>query len=347
MTDEDALKKNISIAIQNIQDNIVPGAKGLERTEVRNHIVFWELGILLKEFVDLKSISSELAHDELDKNFRRIEKKIRRDGNRKGKNPLQSWDYKNQMVKPPRMQEPDITWVLVCWDFVKEYQDLERWNLVADLAGARFKDGFVRKRAEELLTYFSKDDPPKNAKRLQDKFVEEMLKFKKNPTRKEFGSEKTSEGLIPRIFGKAKFDINLARKNFFGIQSDVHRILDEETGTPDSRKEFAKSIGTDQINSLRRLLRLISITDKQKFENRLKQLENKIPKTIKTKHSEAKELYGILYSLIKELDYRKKFLNKVTRHDLVMLNTKLSAVASPEGFEEYQENLKSRQALFS
>ena len=70
------LKQKIAIAIQKIQDNIIPGAKGLDRTEVREHIVFWELGVLLKEFVDLESISSDDLHDELDNNFRKIEKKI-------------------------------------------------------------------------------------------------------------------------------------------------------------------------------------------------------------------------------------------------------------------------------
>jgi len=347
MTDVDIPKEKISIALQKIQDNVVPGAKGLDRTEVRKHIVFWELGVLLKEFVDLKSIPTDTIHDELDKNFRRIEKKIRSDGKRKGKNSLPSWMYKNQSVKPPRIQEPDITWVLICWDFVKAYQDLERWNLVANLSGAMFKEGFVRKRAEDLIPYFTKEDATKNTKQKQDKFIKEMSKFKKNPSRKQFGSDSSSKGLIPKIFGKAKININLARKNFFSIQSEVQRIIDEETGTPEFRKEFAHSIGINQIVPLRRLLRLISITDKQKFEKRLNQLVGKLPRTIKTKHLVAKELFGILYSLIKDFDYRKKFLNNVTRHDLVMLNTKLSAVTSPEGFREYQENQKSREALFN
>ena len=89
MTNED-LKEKITIALQKIQDNVVHGVKGLDRNEVRKHIVFWELGILLKEFVVSNSISLDIVHDELDKNFRRIEKKIRSDGNRKGMSPLSS-----------------------------------------------------------------------------------------------------------------------------------------------------------------------------------------------------------------------------------------------------------------
>jgi len=342
-----ALKEKITIALQKIQDNVVPAAKGLGRTETREHIAFWELGILIKEFVDSNSISSENIHDELEKNFRKIEKKIRSDGKRKGKKPLASWEYKNQSVKPPRMQEPAITWVLVCWDFVNEYQDLERWNLVANLSGAKFKDGFVRKRAEDLLPYFSKAKPPPNAKQLQDKFIKEISKFQKNPTRTQFGSDGSPDGLIPMIFGKTKININLAREFFCRIQSDVQRVIEEETGTEESRNEFSKSIGIDQIKLLRRLLRLISITDEQKFKKRLDQLD-KFPRTIKTKHTETKQLYEILHSLIKDLNSRKKFLMRgATRHDLVLLNTKLSAVSSQEGFLEYQENQEAREALFN
>ena len=341
------LKKKITNALQKIQDNVVLGTKGLDRTEVREHIVFWELGILLKEFVDIESFPPEKIHDELEINFRKIEKKIRSEGIRKGKNPLPSWEYKNQTVKPPRIQEPSITWVLVSWDFVTEYQDLERWNLVANLSGAMYEEGFVRKRAEDLLPYFSKTTSIPNAKELQDKFIKEISKFKKNPTRKEFGSDGGSEGLIPLIFGKSKININLAREHFLRIQSDVNRLLDEETGNEESRNEFAKSIGIDQIDSLRRLLRLISITDEQKFQKRLEQLGKQISKTLKTKHAESKELYGILYSLINDDNSRNKFLHRVSRHDLTILNTKLSGVSTPQGFLEYQENQKSREELFS
>jgi len=77
------------------------------------------------------------------------------------------------------MQETSRTWVLICWDFIYHYQDLERWNLVANLSGAKFKDGFVRKRAEDLLPYFSKTDPPNNAKQKQEKFIKSISSFKK------------------------------------------------------------------------------------------------------------------------------------------------------------------------
>ena len=42
------------------------------------------------------------------------------------------------------MQEPSVTWVLVSYDFVNEYQDLERWNLVANLSGANFEDSKIK-----------------------------------------------------------------------------------------------------------------------------------------------------------------------------------------------------------
>ena len=341
------LKKKIENALQEIQDNVVEGAKGLDRTEVKKHIVFWKLGELLREFVELELIKKDNIREELEKNFRKIEKKIRSDGIRKEKTPLPSWEYKNQTVKPPKIQEPSMTWVLISWDFINEYQDLERWNLVADLSGAMFKEGFVRKRAEDLIQYFSKSNPPDNAKELQDKFIQEMSKFDKNPSRKQLGLDGGTEGLIPQLFGKSKINITLARKHFFRIQSDVSTLLDEETENNDSRKIFAKSIGEEPINSLRRLLRLISITDEDKFQKRLKQIEKQISRTIKTKHSESKELYEILYALKNDDSSRKKFLLRVSRHDLSILNTKLFAVATSDGFLEYQANQKSRDELFS
>lgn len=340
------LKKKISTAIQKIQDNIIPGAKGLDRTEVRKHIVFWELGILLKEYVESEFIPCEKSHDELDIIFREIEKKIRNTGTRKGKDPLPSWKYKNQTVKPPRMQETSITWVMICYDFVEEYQDLERWNLVANLSGAQYKDGFVRKRAEELITFFSKKNPIQNAQRLHNQFIKEMSKFEKNPSRKEFGTGGGFQGLIPQIFGKYKIDINLAKKHVFRIKLNVNDLLENTIENKVKRKILAKNIGLNDIKYLRRLLRLISITDEQKFQKRLKQLEKEIPRNIKTKHNESKELYVILYSLIHDDKSRKLFLQRVTRHDLTSLNTKLSAVATVEGFEEYQENQKSKKELF-
>ncbi|MGY5149578.1 MAG: hypothetical protein ACW9W3_05905 [Candidatus Nitrosopumilus sp. bin_68KS] len=343
---EDLIKK-ITASIQKIQDNVIPGAKGLDRTEVREHIVFWELGVLLKEYVDLESIPADNIHDELDNRFRKIEKKIRSDGIRKGMKPLPSWQYKNQMVKPPRMQEPSMTWVLICWDFIYEYQDLERWNLIANLSGAMFEDGFVRKRAEELIPFFSKADPIPNAKELQGRFVKEMSKFDKNPSRKEFGTGGGFQGLIPQIFGKYKVDINLAKKHVFGIKSVVNTLLEDEPDNYEKRNIYAKNIGIEAIDSLRRLLRLISITEEDKFQKRLKQLGNKIPRLIKTKHTESKELYAILYSLINDEKSRKQFLHRVTRHDLTILNTKLSAIATADGFREYQENQKAKEELFS
>lgn len=337
-TDEVLIEK-ITTALQKIQDNVVPGSKGLDRFEMKVHILYWELGLLLKEFVDCKSISSDNINEELENNFREIEKKIRSDGTRKGNKPFPSWEYKDQRTK--KMREPGYTWILVTYDFVKYYQDLERWNLVADLSGAMFNDGFVRKRAEDLFTHFSKEDPPPHAKELQNKFVKEMSKFEKNPSR-----EREFLPLIQQIFGKSKIDINLAKESFLRIKTDVHQVIDEKDGTTESRKEFSKSIGIDPINSLRRLLRLISITDKEKFEKRLNQV-GKLSRTIKTKHSEAKDLYQILYSLIKDLDSKKKFYHRITPHELVMLNTKLLAITSEEAYQEYLENQKSREALFS
>lgn len=344
-TNIDDLNKKIENALQDIQDNVVEGARGLDRVEIKNHMVFWELGISLKEFIEIESIPEDRIHDELEKNFRKIEKKIRSVGIRKGKKNLPSWKYKNQTVKPPKIQEPSITWVLLSWDFVDEYQDIERWNLVARLSGAMFKEGFVRKRAEELATYFSKKTPPLNAKKLQDQFVQAVSKFKSNPSRKELGLENKSEGLLFQIFGKSKISLSLTKEYFYQIRADVNELLDDEIGTDDSRRNFTNNVGSKPIDFLRRLFRLISIKDEEKFQKRLKGIH--LIKTIKTDHHEIKELYNILHSIINDKQSRKKLLEKITSYELLMLNTKLLAITSPDHFQEYQENQKSRNELFN
>ncbi len=100
---ETTIIQKITEAIQNIQDNAEPGIKGLARPDVKNDVVFWELGVLLKEFEKSKSISTDNITDELNKNFRKIEKRIRSDGIRKGKEPLSTWLYKDQNSKEKKM----------------------------------------------------------------------------------------------------------------------------------------------------------------------------------------------------------------------------------------------------
>lgn len=338
--------KKIEDAIQKIQDNAIEGTKGLDRVEVKEHMVFWELGLLIKEFLDFKSIPESDIEDALDINFRTLEKKIRSVGTRKGKTSLPSWKYKNQTVKPPRMQEPAETWTLLGWKFVDAYQDLERWNQVAQLSGAMFKEGFVRKRAEDLIYYFQKKKPPPNAKKFQDKFIKEISKFKTNPSRKELGLDSGSKGLLHEIFGESKIQFNLIQSNLSEIRRQVNEILEKESKTHDARQNFASYIGDKPITSLRQLLRLISIDDEEKFQNRRKKFKN-IPKTIKTDFFEMKELYELLYPLIDNMSLRKELFTRIKKHSLLMLNTTLFAIATSEGFEEYQENQESRKNLFS
>ena len=87
----------------------------------------------------------------------------------------------------------------------------------------------------------------------------------------------------------------------------------------------------------------------EKYQKRLKQISGKLVKTITTKDSEVKELYTILYSLINDEKARKTFLKKpgTSRHDLTMLNSKLAAAASEEGYRDYLENQKAKKELFS
>jgi hypothetical protein len=336
------LIEKIRIALQKIQDTIEP-RPGLDRYDSREHILFWKLGELLKEFVELHQISPNNVNEELSKNFKDTEKKIRIEGKRRDKEPCPSWFYKDH--KTGKTRETVSTWILTSWDFINGYQDLERWNLVANLSGHMFKDkdgksSFVRKRAEDLLPYFSKRDPPLNAKELQDIFVKEISKFENNPKR-----ESEWQPLITQTFGKSKINISEAKENFLLIKSEVEKAIDENVGTQ-QREEFVKNMQLEALNSLRTLLRLIGLTDEKKFEKRLKDL-GKIPTTIKTKHVEAKELYKILYSLIKDSNSRSKFLQRVTPYDLTLLNTKLKAVTNDEAYQEYLETQKLRKELFS
>tara|TARA_B100000686_G_scaffold293500_1_gene323056 strand:+ start:2470 stop:3513 length:1044 start_codon:yes stop_codon:yes gene_type:complete len=347
MSQESELKQKIIEAIKNIQDNVDEGTKGLSRPDVKNDMVFWELGVLLKEFVNSKSIPDDNITDELNKNFKKIEKKIRSEGIRKGKESLPTWLYKDQ--NSGKMKEQSETWVLWSWEFVYEYQDLERWKLVVKLAYAQ--EGFNRKRVQDLVTYFSKRDPIPNAKKLQEKFIQEIENIcenEKRPPRR----ESEFEPLIREIFRNSKSKINYraGNKHCLRINRDVDLVIDEENGSEKARKEFSKNIGLKAIDSLRRLLRLVSITDETKYAKRLKIPEvKKLGKSIQTKDSDVKELYQVLFSLKDDEKSRKNFLKKpgTSKHDLTMLNSKLAAVVSEESYEEYIENQKAKNSFFS
>ena len=347
MSQKSEFKQKITQAIQNIQDNVDEGTKGLARPDVKNDIVFWELGVLLNEFVESKSIPQDNIADELRKNFKRVEKKIRSEGIRKGKENLPTWLYKDQKSK--KMKEQSETWVLLCWEFISEYQDLERWKLVAKLAHAQ--EGFNRKRAQDLVTYFSKKDPIANAQKLQAKFIERIEKITKEQNRAP-RRESEFEPLIQEVFGKSKSKINYraGNKHCLRIDTDVEVVIDEKNGSAKARKEFSKSIGSKAIDSLRRLLRLVSITDEAKYAKRLQNSEvKKLGKTIPTKDPDVKELYQVLYSLKDDEKARKTFLKKTgtSKHDLTLLNSKLAAAASEEGYQDYLENQKAKKELFS
>jgi len=344
---EQTLTQKITQAIQNIQDCAEKGTKGLDRQEVKNDIVFWELGILLKEFVELKSISEDKIIDELNKNFKKIEKKIRSEGLRKGKDSLQTWKYMDQNTK--KMKEQSETWVYWSFNFVDAYQDLERWELIVKLAQSQ--EGFNRKRAQDLIEKFSKKDPIKNAEKLQTKFIEKFEKMqneKKRPLRR----EKEFSPLITEIFSKSKSKISHRKGIEFclRITADVELVIDRQDGNEESRKEFTKHIGSKSVESLRRLLRLISIIDLEKYQKRLGHPEvKKLRKTISTNDPDVKEFYHILYSLKDDEKARKSFLKKsgTSSHDLNMLNTKLGAAYSEEKYQDYLDDLKARDEIFS
>lgn len=337
------LKEKIRTVLQKIQDNTISRPE-LATFDMREHGLYWELGILVKQFVDLNKIPNDHVNDFLSTEFRELEKEIRNEGKRKGKEPFPTWFMESKQAK--KIKPPAQTWVQLSWEFADQYQDEERWKLVADLSGHRFKDNdgnslFTRKFAEDLLPYFSKKEPIPNAEELQKIFIKEISKFDKKPSR-----ESQWEPLVSQIFGKSKIDITKAKENFFSIKSEVEEAIDKNDGTPKQREEFVKSIQLNELNSLRTLLRLISLTDEKKFEKRLKDL-GKLPPTIKTKHVEVKELYKILYLLIKDSNSRKKFLKRINSYELTLLNTKLKAVTNEDAYMEYLETQKLREELFS
>jgi len=134
--------------------------------------------------------------------------------------------------------------------------------------------------------------------------------------------------------------------NFDSIKSEVNEAIEEKSGTAKHRSDLLESIQINELELLRKLLRLISITDENKFQKRVKDL-GKLPSTIKTKHVAAKDLYKILFFLIKDMDSRHKFLHRRSSYDLSMLNTKLKAISGEEYYQEYLEAQKLRQELFS
>ena len=55
------------------------------------------------------------------------------------------------------------------------------------------------------------------------------------------------------------------------------------------------------------------------------------------------------HSLKDDEKARKTFLKKpgTSKHDLTLLNSKLAAAASEEGYQDYCDNQKARETLFS
>jgi len=344
MNDEsNKLLVKIETAIQNIQDETIPRPQ-LGNFDMRNSHLYWELGVLVKQFINSYKVSDEKIIDFIDTKLREIEKKIRHAGKRKGKESFDSWFTENKQTK--KIKPPEELWVQLCWEFVDQYQDEERWNLVAELSGNKFQDKegntlFTRKFAEDLLPYFSKKEPIQNAEELQLRFIKEISRFEKKPHR-----ESEWEPIISEIFGKPKIELMNAIINFDSIKSEVNEAIEEKSGTAKHRSDLLESIQINELELLRKLLRLISITDENKFQKRVKDL-GKLPSTIKTKHVAAKDLYKILFFLIKDMDSRHKFLHRRSSYDLSMLNTKLKAISGEEYYQEYLEAQKLRQELFS
>lgn len=339
---EDILIENLRVVLQKIQDKTISRPE-LATFDMRDHSLYWELGTIIKKIISLHSISEEHIVDYILTNFKDIEKKIRNDGKRKNKESFPTWYMESKVTKQLRV--PSKPWILLSWEFVNEYQDIERWNLISKLAGHRFKDKngntlFTRKFAEDLIHHFSKKNPPSNAKKLQQKFIKEVNRFDKKPSR-----ESVWEPLLKQIFGKSKIDLMLINEKFFSIRSDIDELMNDENFN--SRQDFTKNIGLDALNTLRRLLRLISLTDEIKFQKRVNQLADKLPKYIKTKNSEVKQLYVFIHPLIKDPNSRKKLLKRISSYELSLLNTKLQAISDEKIFQEYKENQKLKEKLFS
>ncbi len=333
--------ENITSVLQKIQDNTIPRPE-LGTFDMREHKLYWELGVLVKQFVDLSGVLDERISDFILKNLKDIERQIRNEGKRKGKKHFPTWIMENKVTK--QFVPPKTPWVQICWEFVDEYQDEERWNLVADLSGNRFKDNnhslFTRKFAEDVLTHFSKKSPSPNAEELQAIFIKEISKFDHKPSR-----ESEWEPLIRQVFGKARNEIVKVKDNFNSLFSQVDEVINEKSGTKDTRNKLLSDIGKNEMNGLRSLMRLVRISDEKRFAQKSKQL--KFPKKISSKHNEAKQLYQNLIPLLKDNKARNKLLKRITPFRFTILNNKLKAITSDEDFEQYLEDEKLRDEFFN
>jgi len=337
-----SLIEKIKAILQNIQDKTEPQPE-LGNFDMREHKLYWKLGTLIKQYIDSNQLSEEQTDYLISKTLKNIEKEIRSVGKREGKTVFPTWIMENKQTK--QFKPPEKTWVKLSLQFVEHFQDEERWDLVANLSGHRFKNEknqtlFTRKFAEDLLRPFSKKEPPENAKELQKIFIDEIAKFDHKPKR-----ESEWEPLKRQIFGEAKLEVITAEESFDALDAQVDEVIDEKNGTPEARKELLESIGENQISNLRSLLRLIRISDKERFEQKLKKV--KLSKSFSSKHAEAKRLYHSLYPLLKDIKSREKLLKRVTSVQLTSLNTKLKAISTENDYNEYLENEKLRKDFFS
>ena len=267
--------------------------------------------------MDIKSININITYLE------KHEKEIREKGN--------TW------TTPRNQKPPKITWMYSCLNFVMEFVDKERWDLVASLSGNMFKlnnkSQFTQRYAVDLLPYFSKNTSIERAEEKQKLFEKELKKFTRKPS-----LDGEWRPLIKQIFGKDKSNHRIIRK-IYHMNGELKCIINDEL----SRKKWRDDVGSDAIKNIRYLLQLAQMkNDRIKIYRK----KNKLPTDLKTNNEDINYIYVILNKIIDNPNEIIKLQKKCAYH-MRLLDNHLKAIRSDEDYHEYVRNNDLLKSFFS
>ena len=311
----------IKDAVQAIQDQTIM-IPGLNNFEMRNPELYWQLGIAIQSYLKNKNVDINFWFSALPE-LEKYEKEIREKGN--------TW------IHPRNKKPPQRSWMALCLNFVVEFEDKKRWDLVASLSGDKFKEvnknQFTQRFAEDLISCYSKKNPIIDAEKKQKLFEEEIEKFSRKPTL--VGEWRP---LIQKIFGKDRILQDVIDK-VTGVYNEIETVLDNKS----ERIDLRNNIGLDTINNIRKLLQLAQVNYEKMLSYKKK---INLPSKVVTKHDDVQSLYVNLLKIINNRNKSKSLRNKES-HRMRLLDNYLKAIRSDDDYSEYMANKDLLKSFFS
>lgn len=301
--------ENVKEILRQIKKESVPisgGSGDKERYEMRNPSLLWELGSLIDEICEDKKKPEKERKTWVHENFWKIDESI--------------WPGHRQSYN--------------AYKFKYEFMDEERFSLIADLAGYKFKKQFRRKRMEYLLHVFSKRKPTASLAQQQE-LIEKL--GERDLTHDEFLKIKQ------QVLGSAKSTFDDIEELFDSLFDQVKKALDDSS----FRETLRKEIGPQLIKQISYALQLLKMRDKLKFTKAYSDsVKRELNKKSKSKSKIAIDLFHHFKSYLDDEEKRNLLLNTLTESDLSQLNTNLYAIETEDNFKNYNKSIEALKDVF-